>query len=86
MKSPNNQKRYIQGAVDSSYLWAALLCVYTGVWRYLTGMYSGQPTFLSPVKNRHVMKKENVTKLLTALLTGIALIVVIYYILYLYCA
>lgn len=37
---------YIQGTEDNSYKWVAFLCVYTGVWRYLTE-YSQeeQPTF-----------------------------------------
>ena len=69
--------------MDSSYLWAALLCVYTGVWRYLTGMYSGQPTFFTR-KRIAIMKKTNATKLFIALLVSAALIVVIYYIVYLY--
>lgn len=38
-------KKYIQGIEDGSYIvWAAYLCVYTGVWRYLTSMHGWQPT------------------------------------------
>jgi len=37
-------KKYIQGTENSSYGGLLILCVYTGVWRYLTSMHGWQPT------------------------------------------
>lgn len=41
-------KRYIQGTENSSYGGLLILCVYTGVWRYLTSMHKdGSPLLLT---------------------------------------
>ena len=45
-------------------MWVALLCVYAGVWRYLTSMYRGSPLSLTTniVKHSPVAATENSLK------------------------
>lgn len=37
-------KKYIQGTDDSSYGGLLVLCIYMGIWRYLTSIHGRQPT------------------------------------------
>lgn len=49
LKSPNYQRGIYKAQWTAHIWWAAYLCVYTGVWRYLTSS-TGAAHFLQPIK------------------------------------
>ena len=64
MKSPNYQRSIYKAQRTAHILWVALLCVYAGVWRYLTSMCRGSPLSLTTniVKHSPVAATENSLK------------------------